>query len=146
MAQGFDSVQQGDQWANTSARRTISARRPCGRKSGGGGAVTRSGPVGTSGVVKAPSGDVYAGRDGNVYRNSGGSWQKYDGGAWNSVQRPAQSSTFGQLDRDSFARADGIERASSWDNVRAGGFGGGSFRPSGGGFRGGGFRGGGGRR
>ncbi len=141
---GATSVQRGDQWASTShvTNDVTGATTRSMQGSQGGGAMTRSGPVGTSGVVKAPSGDVYAGRDGNVYRNAGGSWQKYDSGGWNSVQRPAQSPTFSQLDRDSFARADGMQRASSWDNVRAGNFGGGSFRPSGG-FGGGGFRGGG---
>jgi hypothetical protein len=95
-------------------------------------------------VAKAPDGDVYAGHDGNVYRQQGGSWQKYDSGGW-SAQGGAQSPTVNQLAQDSTARTQGAQRASDWNNVRAGGFGGGSFRPTGGGF-GGGFGGGGGAR
>jgi hypothetical protein len=114
------------------------------RGSGGGAAATRVGPVGTSGVAKAPSGNLYAGHDGNVYRNQGGGWQKYDSAGWNSVQKPTQLPAFSQLDHDSFARNEGMLRTNDWSNIRSGGgFGGGSFRPSGGGFGGGGFGGGG---
>ena len=96
------------------------------------------------GRSKAPSGNLYAGHDGNVYRNSGGGWQKYDSGGWNSVQKPTQLPALSQLDRDSFARNEGMLRTNDWNNIRSGGgFGGGSFRPSGGGFGGGGFGGGG---
>src|SRR4029453_7433482 len=111
--------------------------------SGGGAAATRVGPGGTSGVAKAPSRNLYAGHDGNVYRNQGGGGQKYDSGGWNSIQKPTQLPTFSQLDHDSFARNEGMLRTSNWGNIRSGGgFGGESFRPSGGGF-GGGFGGGG---
>jgi len=151
-------VQRGDQWASTShvSNNVTGATTRTAQGSGGGAAATRSGAVGTSGVAKGPGGEVYAGHDGNVYRNQGGSWQKYDSGGWNSVPRPAapsglsadrfgglDSSTFDPLNRDSSARSDGALRASDWDNVRSGGFGGDSFRPSGDGFSGGGLGGGG---
>ena len=160
---GSTSVQRGDQWASTShvTNNPTGATTRTMQGSQGGAAATRTGPVGTSGVARTSSGDMYAGRDGNVYRNQGGSWQKYDSGGWSTLERPAalsslqglsgadrfggfDSSTVGQLNRDSFARADGMQRADSWNTIRSGnGFGGGSFRPTGGGFGGGGFRGGG---
>jgi hypothetical protein len=112
--------------------------------SGGGAAATHVGPVGTSGVAKTPSGNLYAGHDGNVYRNSGSGWQKYDSGGWNNLQKSTQLPSLSQLDRDSFARSEGALRTNDWSNIRSGrDFDGGSFRPSGGGFGGGGFRGGG---
>jgi len=138
---GTTGVQRGDDWAKTTR-------------------VTNNVTGNTSRVTRTSNGDVYAGRDGNVYRNQGGSWQKYDSGGWNSLQRPAaqsslqglsgadrfgglDSSTVGQLNRDSFARSDGMQRANSWNTIRSGnGFGGGSFHPTGGRFGGGGFGGG----
>jgi hypothetical protein len=164
---GQTGVQRGDQWASTS-RVTNRATGTTTRRtdtSGGGSAITRSGPGGTSGVARTGSGDIYAGRDGNVYRNDGGSWSRYDNGSgsWNSVspqQRSTDaqglggnttrggfdSSTHGQLNRDSAARAEGAQRTrdASSRGARSGS---GSYRPSGG-FGGGGRapRGGGGRR
>jgi hypothetical protein len=103
-----------------------------------------------------------------VYRNQGSGWQKYDNGGWNSVATPEQrdqaqqrandaraqgstrsttdSSTMGQLDRDSAARAEGAQRTRDYSSTsRSGSSGGGSYRPSGGGTRSA-PRGGGGRR
>ena len=74
------SVQRGDDWARTARvtnNRTGNTTRVT-QGSGGGEAVTRSGPEGPGGVARTGSGDVYAGRDGNVYRNQGGGWQKYE--------------------------------------------------------------------
>ena len=146
---GTTQVQRGDQWASTShvSNNLTGATTRTMRGSGGGAAATRVGPVGTSGVGKTPSGNLYAGHDGNVYRNSGAGWQKYDSGGWNSIQKPSQLPALSQLDRDSLARNEGMLRTNDWSNIRSGGgFDGGSFRPSGGfggGFGGGGFRGGG---
>jgi hypothetical protein len=158
---GSTAVQRGDQWATTS-RVTNRATGTTGRvtETSQGSAVSRRGPQGNAFAGKSSSGNLYAGRDGNVYRSQGGGWQKYDNGGWNSVQRPQStqnfnragqgrfdSSTAGQLNRDSFARAEGAQRTSDWGKVRTSGAGAGSFRPSGGGgFRGGGGSRGGGRR
>ena len=143
---GTTQVQRGDQWASTShvSNNLTGATTRTMQGSGGGAAATHVGPVGTSGVAKTPSGNLYAGHDGNVYRNSGSGWQKYDSGGWNNLQKSTQLPSLSQLDRDSFARSEGALRTNDWSNIRSGrDFDGGSFRPSGGGFGGGGFRGGG---
>jgi hypothetical protein len=101
----------------------------------------------SGGVVKAPSGDVYAGRDGNVYQHTDNGWSKWNNGSWNSVQPPAngsarsqnrQSGSLGasqggrgqefdrsnyqQLEQDRFGRTAGDGR------FAGGGYGGGRFR------------------
>jgi hypothetical protein len=165
---GATSVQRGNQWAQT-ARVTNRATGTTTRAttgSGGGAAVTRRGPEGTSGIARTGSGDVYAGRDGNVYRRQDGSWQKYDNGSWGSVDRPTPrtqsagagaangsgaragrtpsgSDTVTQLDRDRASRAEGARRTRDYGAARASGSGG-SYRPSG--RSGGAARSGGGRR
>jgi hypothetical protein len=169
---GATGVGRGDQWAST-ARVTTNATGTttrATRTSGGGAAVTRTGPqggfVGTSG-----GGNVYAGRDGSVYRKQGEGWQKYDSGGWSGVQQTPQagaaagsraqpraepraqttaaSPTIGQLDRDAAARDAGAQRTRDAATVRSGSTStrSGSYRPSGGGStRGGGGARGGGRR
>ena len=103
------------------------------RRARGGAAASRSGPAGNSVAGRTASGDLYAGHDGNVYKNDGGSWQKYDSGGWNNVQAS------GQLHNDWAARGEGATRSNEFSSLRSsGGWGSGSFRPSGGGFRGGG--------
>jgi hypothetical protein len=159
---GQTGVQRGDQWATTS-RVTNRATGTTTRRtdtSGGGSAITRSGPGGTSGIARTGSGDIYAGRDGNVYqRQDGGGWSRYDNGSgsWNSVQprtgnvqglggdtRGFDSSTSGQLNRDSSARAEGAQRTRDYSSSSRSSSGSRSYRPSGGGARA--PRGGGGRR
>jgi hypothetical protein len=159
---GQTGVQRGDQWATTS-RVTNRATGTTTRRtdtSGGGSAITRSGPGGTSGIARTGSGDIYAGRDGNVYqRQDGGGWSRYDNGSgsWNSVQprsgnvqglggdaRGFDSSTSGQLNRDSAARAEGAQRTRDYSSSSRSSSGSRSYRPSGGGARA--PRGGGGRR
>jgi hypothetical protein len=92
---GSTSVQRGNQWVDTArvTNRATGTTTRATTTSGGGAAVTRSGPAGTGGVVRTGSGDVYAGRDGNVYRNNGGSWQQYNNGSWGSVNSPTPRST-----------------------------------------------------
>jgi len=158
---GQTGVQRGNQWASTSrvTNRVTGTTTRATQGSGGGEAVTRRGPQGSGGVARTGSGDVYAGRDGNVYRNTGEGWQKHDGsGGWNNVEgtpeqrqqaqqrandarsqastRATDSSTVGQLNRDSAARAEGAQRTrdySSSTSSRSGSSG--SYRPSGGGAR-----------
>jgi hypothetical protein len=165
---GSTQVQRGDQWASSSRvtnRATGTTTRGT-QTSGGGEAVTRRGPSGTSGVARTGSGDVYAGRDGNVYKKQDGNWQKYDNGNWGNVDRPqptgqaatqardrsttgppASSSTMDNLNRDYSARTEGRQRTSDYSSYRSSGGSGssGSSYRSSGGSRGGG-RGGGGRR
>ncbi len=136
---GQSGVQRGDRWATTSrvtSNLTGTTTRVT-QGSGGRGAVTRTGPQGTSGVARTATGDVYAGRDGNVYRKQDGSWQKYDNGGWNSVQQPAT----GELNRDSAARAEGAQRTRDASRAQSSGAAS-SYRPSGAGrsMRGGGRR------
>jgi len=166
---GQTGVQRGNQWASTSrvTNRVTGTTTRATQGSGGGEAVTRKGPQGNSGVARTGSGDVYAGRDGNVYKNDGSGWQKYDNGngGWNNVEgtpeqrqqaqqrandarsqaptRAGDSSTVGQLDRDSAARAEGAQRTRDYSSSGARSGSSGSYRPSGGGAR---PRGGGGRR
>jgi hypothetical protein len=156
---GQTAVRRGDQWASTSRvtnNRGTTTRATQG--SGGGEAITRRGPQGTSGVARTGSGDVYAGRDGNVYRKQegGGGWQKYENGGWNNTQQPTpqqreqaqQRATEAQLNRDAAARAEGAQRTRDASRASSSSRSGSSssYRPSGGMSRGGGFRGGGGRR
>ena len=150
---GQTGVQRGDQWASTS-RVTNRATGTTTRRtdtSGGGTAVTRRGPGGTSGIAQTGSGDIYAGRDGNVYkRQDGGGWSQYNNGngSWNSVQprsdnvqglgsgtRSVDSSTAGQLNRDSAARAEGAQRTRDYSSSSRSSSGSRSYRPSGGGAR-----------
>jgi hypothetical protein len=167
---GTTSVQRGNQWAQTArvTNRATGTTTRATRGSGGGEAITRSGPSGTGGVARTGSGDVYAGRDGNVYRNNGSGWQKWDNGSWNSANRPTPQNratpstgqnratpstgdrsdpTANQLDRDRAARREGQSRTRDFGNARSSGAtrSGGSYRPSGG-ARAGGARAGGGRR
>src|SRR5947207_978894 len=162
---GSTAVRRGDDWAKTSrvTRNATGTTSRVTQGSRGGEAPTRRGAQGNGAIGRTGSGDVYAGRDGNVYRNQGGTWQKYGGdGGWSSPQRPAGTTgqvgdaaraaqsgvnreTVNQLNRDRTARVDGAQRTRDFN--RAGGSGGGSYKPSGGGFGGGGgggFRGGGG--
>jgi hypothetical protein len=169
---GQTGVRRGDDWATTSRvtnNRTGNTTRVT-RGSEGGAAVSRNpaGPGGGGTVARTGSGDVYAGRDGNVYRKQeGGGWQQYGDGGWNNVNKPtptaeqqqrandaranastarsnADSSTVGQLNRDSAARAEGQQRTRDYSN--SGRTGSSSYRPSGGISGGGMSRGGGGRR
>jgi len=160
---GQTGVQRGDSWATTSrvTNRVTGTTTRTTQTGGGGEAVTRRGPQGTSGVARTANGDVYAGRDGNVYKKEGGGWQQYDNGSggWNNVQATEQqrqqaqqratetrskadSATVGQLDRDSAARAEGTQRTRSQGTSSRSGSS--SYRPSSGG--GGRSRGGGGGR
>jgi hypothetical protein len=155
---GSTAVQRGDSWATTS-RATSNVTGNTARVtqgSGGGTAVSRN-RVGYGGgtVARTGSGDVYAGQDGNVYRRgSDGSWQKYDNGGWTGAQTAqrsasgASSTTVGDLNRESAARAEGAQRTRDAAKARSGSAGGsyGTYRPSGGARSGGGARGGGGRR
>jgi len=168
---GATGVQRGDQWAAT-ARKTNNATgvtRRTTQTSGGGESYRRTGPGGTTGVARTGSGDVYAGHDGNVYRKQGDSWEKYGDGGWNGVEQPTpqqreqaqnrasqagtqakdraassgwDSSTAGQVNRDSAARAEGQQRTQAASTARSSGSSrsSGSYRPSGGGARSGGGR------
>jgi hypothetical protein len=165
---GATSVQRGNQWAQTArvSNRATGTTSRVTQGSGGGTAVTKSGPQGSGGIAKTGGGDVYAGRDGNVYRQQNGSWQKYDNGSWGSVNSPTprdsgtagttdrgsatartqpSADTMGQLDRDRTARDEGTARSRDYSTTRSGstartgGSSSGSYRPSGG-MRGGGRR------
>ena len=94
--------------------------------SGGGEAITRNTPgPGGGGVARTGSGDVYAGRDGNVYKkDAGGGWSEANG---NSA-RP-DTSTAGQLNRDSAARAEGAQRTRDYSSASSGRTGASSYRP-----------------
>jgi hypothetical protein len=143
---GRTGVARGDDWATTSR-------------------YTNNITGNTTRTVRTSDGDVYAGRDGNVYRKSGDGYQKYGEGGWNDVDRPAaqprqqsagttgdrgtgggwDSTTAGQVTRDSAARAEGAQRTNDASRARSSGSSGGgartgSYRPSGGGMRGGGGR------
>jgi hypothetical protein len=140
---GSTGVARGDQWASTS-RYTNNATGNTTRVtqgSGGGEAITRNTPgPGGGGVARTGSGDVYAGRDGNVYKkDAGGGWSEANG----NTARP-DTTTAGQLNRDSAARAEGAQRTRDYSSSSGGRTGGSSYRPSGGG--GGMSRGGGGGR
>jgi hypothetical protein len=163
---GSTAVQRGDDWAQTSRvtnRATGNTTRVT--RTDDGAAVSRRNPGQGGGFAAVgEGGDVYAGRDGNVYRKQDGSWQKYDNGSWGNVDRPAtpqqrstqagegaratqsgtrsvDSSTYGQLERDSASRSSGSQRTQTYDGVRSSG----STRSMGS-YRGGAARGGGGRR
>ena len=165
---GTTGVARGDDWARTSryTNNITGNTTRVTQGSDGGAAITRNAPGagGRSGVARTEGGDVYAGRDGNVYKKDGDSWQKYDNGGWNGVDQatPQQrqqaqdrasqardsaaasgwdSSTRGQVTRDSAARAEGAQRTRDSGSVRSGTTSrSGSYRPSGA------SRGGGGRR
>jgi hypothetical protein len=168
---GTTGVARGDDWARTSrytSNITGNTTRVT-RGSDGGGAITTGSPGDRSGIARTEGGDVYAGRDGNVYRKDGDSWQKYDNGDWSGVDQPTpqqrqqaqdratqardraatsdwDSSTRGQVTRDSAARAEGAQRTRDAGSVRSGTSSrSGSYRPSGA-SRGGAPRGGGRRR
>jgi hypothetical protein len=158
---GSTNVQRGDDWVQTNRvtnRATGTTTRTT--RTDEGAAVSRRTPGQGGGFVAgSQGGDVYAGRDGNVYRREDGSWQKYDNGSWGNVERPAQtpqtrdratstsgrtvdSSTYGQLERDSAARSSGSQRTRDYSSVRSSP----STRSTGSYRGGGGMRGGGGRR
>src|SRR6185295_1230369 len=141
-------------WAQTArvTNRATGTTTRATRGSGGGAAITRTGPQGSGGVVRTGSGDMYAGRDGNVYRRQDGSWQKYDGGSWGAATTPtprdrsatgrpadgagasAGGDTVGQLNRDHAARVEGAARTRDYGTARSssGARSSGSYRPSGG--------------
>lgn len=167
---GQTGVARGDQWATTSryTNNVTGNTTRVTQGSEGGGAITRNaaGAGGRSGVARTEGGDVYAGRDGNVYKKDGDSWQKYENGGWTGADGPTQqqrqqaqdranqsgtqrdgassgwdSSTSGQVKRDSAARADGAQRTRDAGSVQSGSSSrSGSYRPSGGASRGGGGR------
>jgi hypothetical protein len=164
---GSTYVQRGDDWAHTQRvtnRATGNTTRVT--RTDEGAAVSRRGPGGSGFVAAGEGGNVYAGQDGNVYRRQDGSWQKYEDGGWNTTQQPsgeratqarekaAQSgatpqstgartgqkidpSTYGQLERDRGARAEGTQRTRDYGSYRSsGGRNAGSYRSrSGGGGR-----------
>jgi hypothetical protein len=160
---GTTGVARGDDWARTSryTNNVTGNTTRVTQGSEGGAAVTRNAPGagGRSGVARTEGGDVYAGSDGNVYKKDGDSWQKYDNGGWSNADRPTpqqrqgtqdraattsgwDSSTRGQVTRDSAARAEGAQRTSDSTSMRSGSASpsrSGSYRPSGG-SRGGGRR------
>jgi hypothetical protein len=157
-------VQRGDDWAKTNRytnRATGNTTRTI--RTDEGSAVMRRGSEGGR-VAVGDGGNVYAGNDGNVYRRQDGTWQKYDNGGWSNTDRqPADRpqpvdrstttrptdrpssvdrSTTDQLNRDSAARREGVQRSGDY-----GGYRGGSGTRGTGSYRGGGgSRGGGGRR
>jgi hypothetical protein len=156
---GTTSVQRGDDWAQT-ARTTNRATGTTTRvtRTDEGAMASRRGAGGGT-VAVGSGGDVYAGRDGNVYRKQDGSWQKHEGGNWNNVDPPQRtpsttgssttrstrsvdSSTYGQLQRDSSTRAEGSQRTRDYSSYKSGSGGSrsGSYRSSGGARRGGGGR------
>ena len=148
---GSTSVQRGDDWAHTQRvtnRATGNTTRVT--RTDEGAAVSRRGPGGSGFVAAGEGGNVYAGQDGNVYRRQDGSWQKYEDGGWNTTQQPqgeratqarekaaqsgatAQSkgsrtggqiepSTYGQLERDRGARAEGAQRTRDYGSYRSSG-------------------------
>jgi hypothetical protein len=153
-------VQRGDNWATSSrvTNRMTGTTTRATQGSGGGEAVTRRGPQGNSGVARTANGDVYAGRDGNVYKKQdGGGWSQWDNGngGWNSAQPTEQqrqqaqqrandarsnadSSTVGQLNRDSAARSEGAQRTNNYSSSQRSGsssYGGGGRSRGGGGGR-----------
>jgi hypothetical protein len=158
---GTTGVQRGDDWATTSrVTNNVTGATSRVTRTDDGAVASRRGPQGSGFVGANESGDVYAGHDGNVYRKQGDSWQKYGEGGWNSVQQPTpeqrqqaqdratqasaqardrasaagvDSSTVGQLNRDSAARSDGAQRTRDAGSVRSGASSRqGSYRPSGG--------------
>jgi hypothetical protein len=171
---GSTSVQRGNQWAQTSrvTNRFTGTTTRATQGSGGGEAITRRGPQGSSGVARTGSGDVYAGRDGNVYRKQDGTWQKWDNGSWGSAETPtprdrtstggatagtadragttnrtpASTDTVGQLDRDRAARTEGATRTGDYGTTRTTQPRTSSGSGYGGSYRTGGMRGGGGGR
>jgi hypothetical protein len=153
---GATSVQRGDDWAQT-ARYTNRATGTTSRvtRTDEGAMASRRG-AGGGAVAVGEGGDVYAGRDGNVYRREDGNWQKHENGSWNNVDTPQRtqssttrapttrsvdSSTYGQLQRDSSTRAEGSQRTRDYSSYQSGSSrSAGSYRSSGGARRGGGGR------
>ena len=123
----------GPRTSRATSNRTGTTRAPT-STSGGGAAVTRNGPTGTSGVARTGGGDVYAGRDGNVYRNRrrqlaavrqrrmelgpaadaaaarAGAAARDPDPRTAPAPPPRPTPTVGQLNRDSAARAEGAQR------------------------------------
>jgi hypothetical protein len=155
---GFD---RRDDWAKTNRytnRRTDTTTRTL--KTDEGSAITRRGESGGVGV--GDGGNIYAGQDGNVYRRQGDTWQKYENSGWTNTDRQpgdprvdhrgAQGltersttldrGTRDQLNRDSDARRDGMQRTKDFGSYRGGSGtrGTGSFRGGGAGRAGGGRR------
>jgi hypothetical protein len=125
---GSTAVARGDQWAQTSRvtnNRTGNTTRVT-QGSGGGTAVSRNTPgPGGGTVARTGNGDVYAGRDGNVYqKEAGGGWSEMNGG-----NRP-DTSTAGQLNRDSAARAEGAQRTKDYSSSTRSGGSSSSYKPS----------------
>jgi len=173
---GSTSVQRGDQWAQTSrvTSNVTGQTGRVTRTSEGGTAVSSRGPGSNTTVGRTAGGDVYAGRDGNVYRKQGDSWQQYGQGGWNNVSgeqaqaardrassssasgartragsgsgRTVDSGTYGQLNRDSSARAEGAQRTRDYGSYSSGRSSSSSYRSSGSRSGGGARRGGVGRR
>src|SRR5262249_46370296 len=101
---GSTAVRRSDQWAQTArvSNNLTGATTRATQGSGGGAAVSRRGPQGSSVAGKTAGGDVFAGHDGNVYRNQGGTWQKYGSDGWSNVERPAATTgPFGGANRSS---------------------------------------------
>ncbi len=152
---GSTYVQRGDDWAQTNRvtnRVTGTTTRTV--RTDEGAAVGRRGPGGSGFVGASDEGNIYAGHDGNVYRRDGGTWQKYENGDWaNTANQPTgqgaqqardkaaqagagtrqiDGSTYGQLERDRSARAEGSQRTRDYGSYRAsGGRAAGSYRGGG---------------
>ena len=157
---GSSMVQRGDNWVQTGHVTNYSKGTTTSgiKGSGGGGAIHRSGPNGSTTIGKGSSGDVYAGHDGNVYRKQDGQWQKWDSGGWSDVNKPGggspkdklggrtpgdmskpstqnRPSIIDDLNRESKARLEGQRRsmdAQRYKPSTGGRQGAGSYRPSGG--------------
>ncbi len=67
------------------------------------------------GVVKTPSGDVYAGRDGNVYQHSTNGWSKWNNGSWQPVS-PSASSDAARLQQSRGENLRGSSSATTMDS------------------------------
>jgi hypothetical protein len=162
---GSTSVQRGDDWASTQrVTSNLTGATTRVTRTDEGAAVSRRGPGGSGFVAAGEGGNVYAGQDGNVYRRQDGSWQKYENGNWGTPaapysgqgatqakeraaaagttgQRAIDPSTYGQLERDRGARAEGAQRTRDYGSYRSGGSRStGSYRSRGGGGGGGGRR------
>ncbi len=157
----------------TSPTRTVNTASASGARGSVGGFSSSTGAEGAGyntargqgGVVKTPSGDVYAGRDGNAYQHSASGWSTWNNGAWQPVQRPTgaangaeprtppasrppapqtpERSQYQNFDRGQYQTMDRSnyqqleqDRQARWSGDRFGGFGG-AARPA---FEGGRFR------
>ncbi len=138
---GSTYVQRGDDWASTKryTNKVAGDTTRVTRTDLGTVITHRGGPGDNAAVVKGPGGDVYAGKDGNVYHKQDGNWQKYDSAGSTAAQtraaaQPLDRSTTEQLDRDSMARTEGVQRTRDFSDYRSGGGASrdvGSFRSSG---------------